>query len=403
MRIAARTLLCANAFRVHVDISGGLFEELRQLCAAAGDKASLAIGMAGLVEVHMIYGRVGEASRLASETMALVESIGNPTLTVGLSMFSIAAKLHTGEIAEALRWSQTVIDLADGEPAKAANGNSIIDWPLTVALAHALATRGTARCALGHRGWRSDLDQAVAMARSIGPLAYGVVISYSYGLAISSGVLLADDAALRDIEEALRSPSDRVRISRWALPGSRWASRWCIGTPRQSVSADWSCWGRSATCACTGGSTCPCLRSSTCAPHGSGPGAVTATVPYRYCVKSSTTCSMPDSSGLALGRPPFWWRRCWSVVPGMTWPKPRPRSTGWRPHQPTTGLVIREVWLLRLRALLARAHGDDTGYSGSLPRDGGIVGLRGTYRVGRGDAMMAGIEGGGSRCLEIDE
>ena len=83
-----------------------------------GTRASLAIGMAGLVEVHMIYGRVREASRLASETMALVESIGDPTLTVGLSMFSIAAKLQTGEIAEALRWSQTVIDLADGEPAK---------------------------------------------------------------------------------------------------------------------------------------------------------------------------------------------------------------------------------------------------------------------------------------------
>ena len=204
MRIAARTLLCANAFRVHVDISGGLFEELRQLCAAAGDKRSLAIGMAGLVEVHMIYGRMGEASRLASETMALVESIGNPTLTVRLSMLPIAAKLHTGEIAEALRWSQTVIELADGEPANGAKGNSTIDWPLMVALAHALATRGTARCALGHRGWRSDLDQAVAMARSTGPLAYGVVITYSYGRAISTGVLLADDAALRDIEEALR-------------------------------------------------------------------------------------------------------------------------------------------------------------------------------------------------------
>ena len=26
------------------------------------------------------------------------------------------------------------------------------------------------------------------------------------------------------------------------------------------------------------------------------------------------------------------------------------------------GLVIREIWLLRLRALLARAHGDETGY-----------------------------------------
>jgi hypothetical protein len=26
------------------------------------------------------------------------------------------------------------------------------------------------------------------------------------------------------------------------------------------------------------------------------------------------------------------------------------------------GLVIREIWLLRLQALLARAHGDDTAY-----------------------------------------
>jgi hypothetical protein len=26
------------------------------------------------------------------------------------------------------------------------------------------------------------------------------------------------------------------------------------------------------------------------------------------------------------------------------------------------GLVIRDIWLLRLRALLARAHGDDVGY-----------------------------------------
>jgi hypothetical protein len=26
------------------------------------------------------------------------------------------------------------------------------------------------------------------------------------------------------------------------------------------------------------------------------------------------------------------------------------------------GLVMRDIWLLRLRALLAQAHGDDTGY-----------------------------------------
>ena len=86
MRIAPRTLLCGNAFRVHADISGTRFEELRELCSDAGDKASLAIGMAGLVAEHMMHARVREASQLASETMALIESIGDPTLTVGLSV-----------------------------------------------------------------------------------------------------------------------------------------------------------------------------------------------------------------------------------------------------------------------------------------------------------------------------
>jgi hypothetical protein len=49
MRIAPRTMLCGTAFRVHVKVADDRFEELRQLCTAAGDKASLAIGMAGLV------------------------------------------------------------------------------------------------------------------------------------------------------------------------------------------------------------------------------------------------------------------------------------------------------------------------------------------------------------------
>jgi predicted ATPase len=46
MRIAPRTMLCGTAFRVHVKVAGDRFEELRELCTAAGDKASLAIGMA---------------------------------------------------------------------------------------------------------------------------------------------------------------------------------------------------------------------------------------------------------------------------------------------------------------------------------------------------------------------
>src|SRR6185295_17405556 len=80
LRIAPRTMLCGTAFRVHEHVAGARFEELRQLCAAAGDKASLAIGMAGLVIDHAYRDRMREASQLASEAWILAESIGDPTL-----------------------------------------------------------------------------------------------------------------------------------------------------------------------------------------------------------------------------------------------------------------------------------------------------------------------------------
>ncbi len=47
MQIAPRTLLCATAFRVGGSGAETGFDELRELCEAAGDKRSLAIGMTG--------------------------------------------------------------------------------------------------------------------------------------------------------------------------------------------------------------------------------------------------------------------------------------------------------------------------------------------------------------------
>jgi class 3 adenylate cyclase len=202
MRIAPRSMLCGTAWRV-VGSSGPRFEELRQLCAADGDKASLAIGMAGLAMEQALRGRVREASLLASEQMELVESISDPTLTVGLSFVPIIVKHFAGEMVDMLRWSQRVIDLADGDPVK---GNLIIGSPL----AWALATRGVARWVLGHAGWRADFDQAVAMARSTDPLSHAYVVHATYGLAIPCGLLLADDAALGILEEAVQN------AERWA-------------------------------------------------------------------------------------------------------------------------------------------------------------------------------------------
>ena len=53
------------------------------------------------------------------------------------------------------------------------------------------------------------------------------------------------------------------------------------------------------------------------------------------------------------------------------------------------GLVIREIFLLRLRALLARARGDDAAYAtiGIATATWRHAWLRGPYRVGRGDAI----------------
>ena len=61
-------------------------------------------------------GGARESSRLVSEQMALLEAIGDPMLTIGAAYVAIVVKQMTGEFADALRWSQTVIDLADGDP-----------------------------------------------------------------------------------------------------------------------------------------------------------------------------------------------------------------------------------------------------------------------------------------------
>ena len=198
MRIAPRTMLCGIAWRVHEHVAGARFEELRELCNAVGDKASLVIAMAGLVVDHAYQDRVREASRLASEAVALAESVGDPTLTVGLFLPVVYAKVESAEWSEVLRWSQRVIDLADGDPSK---GNFLFGCPLALAF----TTRALARFGLGRPGWRNDLRHGLAMARSADPLSYATAVGYAYWPGIPMGVLRPDDHAMREIEDALRT------------------------------------------------------------------------------------------------------------------------------------------------------------------------------------------------------
>jgi hypothetical protein len=199
MRIAPRTMLCSTAWRVHADISDTYFEELQELCRAADDKTSLAIGMSGLVSEHMIHGRGGEASRLVSEFLALLESIADPELTLGLSLNFISVKQETGELVAVLRVAQNMIDIAGGDPVKGGNVMGL-GSPMAVAL----AARGFARCRLGRQGWRKDFDDASELSKKVDPLSHALVVAWKCVHAIPIGALRAGDEVLRAVDEVAK-------------------------------------------------------------------------------------------------------------------------------------------------------------------------------------------------------
>jgi class 3 adenylate cyclase len=356
MRIAPRTMLCGIAFRVHLNVAGDRFEELRELCAAAGDKASLAVAMAGLVVDHAFHGRVREASRLASEAMALVESLGDPTLTVGLSFAAIYAKFESGEWVDVLRWSQQVIDLADGDPSK---GNFIVGSPL----ARAFTTRAMARYCLGRPGWRDDLGHGMALARSADPASYATVATYVYFVGIPYGVLRPDDSAVREIEDSLRiaeRSGDDLALSNAQMAlgfalvhrptaaerdrGQELLAELSEAFPRRGRHLDdlplvnaYLARER-ARCGNRDGAV-PLMRAAT--DHLFGQGhllmwGVPATGVLVEALLDRAAESDVAEAEAAIER--------FAVAPA------------------DEGLVIREIWLFRWRALLARAHGDETAY-----------------------------------------
>ena len=197
MQIAPRMILCATTFRSAAGMVDSGFEELRALCAAAGDKRSLAMAMFGQITELMAQARVREGAQLATEYELLLESIGDPEFMLGLSWGTMAVKQETGEFADILRWSQAAIDIADGNPTKA-------DFFVMSPLALAVVFRGYARAVLGLPGWREDFDDGIAMAHEYDPLGFASSVAYKYGAAMQHGLFVIDDFAIREIEEALQ-------------------------------------------------------------------------------------------------------------------------------------------------------------------------------------------------------
>ena len=362
MRIAPRTMLCGIAWRVHMNVAGARFDELRELCTAAGDKASLAIAMVGLVMDHAFQGRVREASRLASEAMVLIESVGDPTLTVGLSFAAIYAKFESAEWSDVLRWSQRVIELADGNPSK---GNFIFGTPL----AHALTSRAIARYCLGRPGWPDDLRHGLVMARSADPMSYATVVGYVYFVGVPFGVPRPDDRAEREIEEALRiaersSDDLAVAVARMTLGFALVHRHTAAERDRgQKLLAEVS---EVFLHRSYGLGELPLVNAylaretARCGDRDGAIPQMRAAVDHLFREGQLLNWGIPATGVLVetlLDR---------GAESDLAEAESAIERLAATPAD--EGLVIREIWLLRLRALLTRARGDDVAYRDLVSR-----------------------------------
>lgn len=208
MRIAPRTMLCATVGIGSVTEQGpGRFEELRELCESAGDKVSLAIGMAGPITELLYSGRSPEGAQLAAEQMALLDSIDDHVPLMSLAFLPFCTWVDYGETDQLLRWTQTVVELADGDPAKGGG------FGLASPLACAKALRGYARWWRGIAGWQDDLREAVVVARDSNAETFSAVVAWVYAAAFQYGVLRPDDTAMRDIEDAVRASVNASNVA----------------------------------------------------------------------------------------------------------------------------------------------------------------------------------------------
>ena len=256
-----------------------------------------------------------------------------------------------------LRWSQRVIDLADGDPSK---GNFIIGSPL----AFAFTSRGIARYCLGRPGWRDDLRHGLAIARSADPMSHAGVITDVYGPGIPNGALRPDDSAMREIEVALEVAERSGDDHAWTL------TRMTLGLALVHRPTDAE------------------------RDHGH---KFLAEVSEEFVRRESLLCHLPiinvylaretarrgdrdDAIPLMHAAVDHLFRQGqllgWGVP--ATWvlvetlldrgaesdlAEAEAATERLAAPQADEGLVMRDIWLLRLRALLAQAHGDAAAYA----------------------------------------
>ena len=136
---------------------------------------------------------------MVSEQLAMMESIADPELTLGLSIGFIAVKQVTAEMSAILRVAENMIDIAGGDLVK--GGNVLgLGSPMAVGL----ASRGFARCRLGRPGWREDFAEATELSKKVDPVSRAIVITYKYVHTIPIGALRAGADVVREIDAAAK-------------------------------------------------------------------------------------------------------------------------------------------------------------------------------------------------------
>jgi adenylate cyclase len=199
LRIHPRTMLCATTWRVGASADETGFDELRELCTASDNHVSLAGGFSGAMLSLTMANRHHDSARLASEQIALFDSADDPMSIFGVMSAAMFAKMHAGEVIEARRVAQAVIDLMADDGSK----GSIPGWGLGSPLAVALCYRAHCRASLGDSSWRTDLKRAIAIQRDLSEAVVVIVITYGYSVAVTNGLLLPDATALAETADVL--------------------------------------------------------------------------------------------------------------------------------------------------------------------------------------------------------
>ncbi|KUI45397.1 hypothetical protein AU197_13240 [Mycobacterium sp. IS-1590] len=358
LRIVPKTMLCMSTWRVGGGLADTGFEQLRELCESSGDRLSLAIGMYGQIALLSFQHRHREASALASEQFELLRRCDGAVRALTYIHAGVMAKVLAGEAPEASRIAEWAAGLLEGY-----TGTDMSVQQISTALATALTWGSVAKCVLGEPSWLQDARRSVTLEREHHPLGATLVfiigIGYSFGM--HAKAIVPDDRAVADTEEAVRKGreigDDLAFATACSALGLVLAEQDTEASRRRGVEALQEARDLYERNSIFAPAVIPRIRlAEITAASGDLDGAIenlrsiidTLVRGEEKLFSVEATAVLVES--LLLRDGPDDLREAAERVDRLA-------------DMPTEpGVVINEIQLLRMRARLARAHGDDTGF-----------------------------------------